>query len=320
MKRNIFIISILILCSLAVFSEDATSTQNGLIMKIELSTPQVFKQNDEVFIDVKLINKSENSISTYISDDKKFCFDFKILTMQNKEIEHSKEYTTSFYRVQTIFKSKIDLDQDQGYTYKVRLNDYYDLDKTGQFYIKGFYYPTLKSSDTNNIQITSNQLTINIKPKDFEDQFITEKKSIEEEKKLNAEKRSPDEVVEYMLKARMSKEWEKYFLYIDLEKLILTNNNFKDKFLKSDTEKQKEIIAQYKKYLQKDTIEDISYLPHAYEIVKTEYYPQGKGKVEVIIQHKYLDYIEKKYYTFFLYKRDKVWYVYSYEVMNMERM
>jgi len=122
-----------------------------------------------------------------------------------------------------------------------------------------------------------------------------------------------------MLKARMNKEWEKYFLYIDLDKLVLTNKQFKDNFRKSDIEKQKEIISQFKKYLQKDTIDDLSYLPHSFEIVKTEYFPQGKGKVEVIIQHKFLDYIEKKYYTFFLYKRDKVWFVYSYEVMNMER-
>jgi hypothetical protein len=304
-----------------IFAEESRISQDSLILKIELSTPKIFKQNDNIYLDIKLINNSPSPVSTFISDDKKYCFDFQILTMQNQEIEHSKDYITSFHRVQTIFKSKIDLEPNQGYSYKISLNDYFEMDKTGQFYIKGFYYPELKNSDNKDQKtLMSNQLTINIKPKDLEEKFISEKKSVEEEKRLNAEKRAPDEIIEYMLNARMNKEWEKYFLYLDLEKLILTNNLFKNNFLKADSEKQKELIAQFKIYLQKDTIDDISYLPHSYEIVKTEYFPNGKGKVEVIIQHKYIDYIQKKYYTYFLYKREKIWYVYSYEVMNMERL
>ena len=95
----------------------------------------------------------------------------------------------------------------------------------------------------------------------------------------------------------------------------MANNKFKDKYLKKDVERQKEVITQYKEYLKKDTIEDISFLPHAYEVVKTEY-SQGKGKVDVIVDFKFLDYIERKYYTFFLNKKGEIWYIYDYEVMN----
>jgi hypothetical protein len=121
-----------------------------------------------------------------------------------------------------------------------------------------------------------------------------------------------------MLNARMNSEWDKFYLYLDLNKLILTNNIFKDKFLKADTERQRDMIGQYKEYLKKNTIDEISFLPNKFHIVKTEY-SEGKGKVEAIITFKYLDYEENKYYTYYLNRKNDIWLVTSYEVMNLER-
>ncbi|HOV14101.1 MAG TPA: hypothetical protein PK771_07445 [Spirochaetota bacterium] len=318
MKKLFFIIFFICNLFYFIFSEEYFNSKlnpDSLILKIELVNPKIYKQNEEIYLDVKIINKSDMNISTLITDDKKFSFDFEIYSMQNQMLEHRKEYIVAFHRVQTIFKTKISIDPNEGYTYRVRLNDYYDLDITGQYYIKGFYYPYLKTGSDKSGIIASNQLTINIRPQDIDDRYIVEKKFVEEEKRLNAEKRSPDDVIRYMLEARMKSEWEKYFLYLDLDKLILGNNKFKDSYLKKDIERQKEIIAQYKDYLKKDTIEDISFLPHSFEIIKTEY-SQGKGKVDVIVDFKYIDYIERKYYTFFLNKKGEIWYVYDYEVMN----
>ncbi|OHD14796.1 MAG: hypothetical protein A2086_14110 [Spirochaetes bacterium GWD1_27_9] len=314
MKRFILFI-FLFMFGLEIFSQEMSNT-SAILMKIELATPKIYNQNEDIYLDVKIINKGEFSLATLITDDKKFSFDFQIVTMKNQQLEHSRAYITSFHRVQTIFKSKISLEPNEGYSYKVRLNDYFDLTTPGQYYIKGFYYPNLKLNNDTLGSIYSNQLTINIKPSDIDEKYIVEKKDIEEEVKLFAEKRPPDEAVRYMLEARMKKEWNKYFLYLDLEKLILNNGKFNQNFLKKDSERQKEIIEQYKEYLKKDTIDDISFLPHNFEILKTEY-GQGKGKVDVIIEYKYIEYIERKYYTFFLYKKGEIWYVYDYEVMNM---
>lgn len=318
MKKKLFILTSVIIFNALIITNiygAANVNQSSLILKIELVNPKIYKQNEDIYIDVKILNKSESSISTLITDDKKFCFDFEIYSMQNQTLEHRKEYVTSFHKVQTIFKSIINIDPSEGYNYRVRLNEYFDMNITGQYYIKGFYYPNLKTNNTKENTIISNQLTINVRPEDIDDKYIVEKKSVEEEKRLNAEKRSPDEVIKYMLEARMTGQWEKYFLYMDLDKLILNNNKFKNSYLKKDLERQKEILAEYKEYLKKDTIEDISFLPHGFEIIKTEY-SQGKGKVDVLVDFKYIDFIETKYYTFFLNKKGDIWYVTDYEVMN----
>jgi hypothetical protein len=322
MKKSLFIIFLFIILffnNLQINGQTTINNNSGIIMNIELYNPRIYKQNDEIIIEVNLINKSDKNLSCFVTDDKKYCFDFKLISMSNQEIEHSKDYITSFHRVQTVFKSLISLNPNEGYNYKIRLNDYFDLNVTGQYYLKGLYYPDLIEIDSASVNaVTSNQISINLRPSDIQDTNIAELKSVEEEKYLSAEKKSPDEVIKYMLDSRMKKEWNKYFLYLDLEALIKKNSKFNTNFNKSDSEKQKEILAQYKKYLQKDTIDDISFLPHSYKILKTEY-AQGKGQVDVNIEFKYLEYVESKYYTFFLKQRDNIWYVYDYEVVNIER-
>ena len=323
MKRIIILVIFLSLLSIFnIFSQNSSSSisnyYDGIVIKIEQANPKVYYQNDELYINIKVLNTNKDEKSLLIANDKKFSFDFQMVTMQNKSLEHSKEYITSFHKVQPVFNSNLRLAPDEGYVFEARLNDYFNLDTPGQYYIKCNFYPELKMNNSETNVIISNLLSINIRPGNIADNKIIEQTSLEEEKKLYLTKRSPDDVVDFMLNARMNGEWDKFYLYLDLNKLILTNNNFKDKFLKADTERQRDMIAQYKEYLKKNTIDEISFLPNKFKIVKTEY-SEGKGKVEAIITFKYLDYEESKYYTYYLNKKNDIWLVTSYEVMNLER-
>jgi hypothetical protein len=322
-KKIIILTFILSMIITFFYANDSMSNQNnfdakynGIIVKIDLANPKIYQQNDDIFVNVKIFNSSSDEKYMVIADEKRFSFDFKMVTMQNREIEHSSEYIISFHRVQPIFNSQIRLAPNEAYIYEVRLNDYFDLNITGQYFVKCLYYPELKLNNSINGVINSNQLSINIRPESIKEEIILEEKAIEEEKKYFVSKRSPDEVVAFTLNSRMKEEWNKFFLYLDLEKLIQTNNYFKQKYIKADVERQRELIAQYKSYLKKNTIDEISFLPTKFEIIKTEY-TSGRGKVDAIIYYRYQDYYEKKYYTFFLNKKGNIWYIYSYEVMNL---
>ncbi len=299
------------------FAYSQISTQvSGIDVIAQFSEPSIYRVGDTIFIDVKIVNNQPDDKAVLIAQDKRYSFDFEILTMQNKKINHSPSYSNFFNRVQPIFNSMVRLSQKEGFTYRVCLNDYYDIDFTGQYYIRCNFYPELKLSPDDSKAIKSNYLTINIRPKDLSDSFVSEKIAVEEEKKLFAEKKAPDEVIDYMLKARINNEWEKYFLYLDLDSLILMNTNFASRYRKSDSEAQIELKEEYKKYLKQNTIDDISYQPVSFKIVKTEY-SAGDGKVEAILKFKQFDFVEDKYYTFFLKKRDNKWFVTSYKVLNM---
>ena len=321
MKRFLYINILLFLFSLInIFSQDNTTDNyyNGIVIKIEHANPKVYYQNDELYINIKILNTSKDEKSLLVANDKKFSFDFQMVTMQNKNLEHSKEYITSFHKVQPVFNSNIRLAPDEGYVFEARLNDYFNLDTPGQYYIKCLYYPELKLNDSTKNVIASNLLSINIRPSNISQSNILEQSAVEEEKKLYLTKRPPDEVVSFTLNARMNQDWDEFFLYLDLDKLIQNNNLFRDKYLKADSERQKVLINQYKDYLKKNTIDEISFLPNKFEIVKTEY-SDGKGKVDAIITFKYLEYEERKYYTYYLNKKNDVWLITSYEVMNLER-
>ncbi len=290
-----------------------------LVMKVELGNPKIYKEGDNIYLNVVLLNKSGTVQSSYISEDKRHSFDFSIVTTRNQEIEYKKEYITYFYRVQNIYMSKITLMEEEGYLYKILLNDYYDLNMTGQFYITGYYYPNLKTNNDRSNAIKSNQLVINIREKNFDDRHFVNTVEIDDTNGTPVEtlkKIPPDEVVDYMLSARMKRNWDRYFLYMDMNELIKTNTIFGRDFNKKNLEQQRELIKNYKDYLKKDNINDINFLPHKFDIVKTTY-SQSEAKVDVIVQFKTLDFIEQRYYTFFLHKNGEYWFVYSYEVMDM---
>ncbi|HOJ64756.1 MAG TPA: hypothetical protein PLE45_10085 [Spirochaetota bacterium] len=323
MKRIIFLFFIFVtsLCFTQSNQNPIYPTNyEGIKISIELANPKIYRVGDEIILNINVYNPTNTEKSFLMAQDKKFSFDIEMVNMQNRAIDYKKEYIISVNRPQAIFNSLIRLGSLEGYSYQIALNDYFDINVPGQFYIKARFFPNLKlnfmGTPSNNEAIISNQLTINIRPKDIKEEYIAEIKSIEEEKKLYAEKKSPDEVVTYMLEARMNQEWEKFFLYLDLEKLIEQNSIFKDKIKKVDIEKKKEVIDSYKEYLKRNTIDEISYLPHSFKILKTEY-TEGKGKVDVLIEFKYIDYIEKKYYTYFLSKKGNIWYIDSYQVMNL---
>lgn len=320
MKKYYIFILIFIVFNFLAYPQDSMKSDSlkdlsDLKIYIELANPQIYHQNDEIYINIKIINISKKEKVILISKEKRYSFDFELATMQNKKINHNDEYIISFHRVQPIFNSHITIAPDEGYIFEARLNDYFDMNISGQFYLKCLYFPELKVNQYADVFIESNQLSLNIRPGNATESMTEEKEEIEQEKRLFVTKRSPDEVVSYMLNARMNKEWEKYFLYLNMEQLILTNNNFKQRYLKADVERQKEIIREYKEYLKQDKVNDISFLPIKYDILKTEY-TQGRGKVDVLIYVKYEDLIEKKYYTYFLNKKDNIWYISSYEVLN----
>ncbi|HBD93542.1 MAG: hypothetical protein A2015_06700 [Spirochaetes bacterium GWF1_31_7] len=317
--NKLTLILTIILFSFSLCAVENHSTEisyNDVAVMIRFSEPKIFKINDSIYIDIEIKNKSNKPSAVLIADDKRYTFDFELVSLQNKPVGYNKDYSNFFNRVQPIFNSMIRLNKDEGFTYRVLLNDYYDIDTSGQYYIRAVFHPALKLSENNVNVMKSNYLTINVRPESINDRYIVEQKEAEMERMLFAEKKAPDEVIEYMLNARMKSEWEKYFLYIDVSKMILTNSKFKDKYRKADSERQSKIIEEYKEYLKQNTIDEMSYIPILFNIVKTEY-STGEAKVEAILKFKQYDFIEDKYYTYFLNKKDDKWFVTSYTVLNI---
>ena len=61
--------------------------------------------------------------------------------------------------------------------------------------------------------------------------------------------KGPDKVVEYMLNALQKSEYEKYFLYLDLEKLLIKSESKRERYNRMLESERASMIKEYRNYL-----------------------------------------------------------------------
>jgi hypothetical protein len=164
--------------------------------------------------------------------------------------------------------------------------------------------------------LRSNMLTLSVRPEVL---FEEERAMIEAEtgERIQRQPLPPDEVVDYMLNARQRSQWEKFFLYLDLESLYVKNPGRAEAFRRMSEENRRAAIARYKEQLRSETVDvDILVIPAEYDIIQTRYTPL-EAEVTVIERFRYRDYVEIKRYTYYLERRDNIWVVTDYEIVNL---
>jgi hypothetical protein len=82
-------------------------------------------------------------------------------------------------------------------------------------------------------------------------------------------------------------------------------------------DRRQDAIARYKDQLKKETVDiDILVIPSEYEIKQTSY-TALEAEVTVEEKFQYRDYAELKEYTYYLERRDNIWVVTDYEIVNL---
>ena len=127
----------------------------------------------------------------------------------------------------------------------------------------------------------------------------------------------PDEVVEFTIRARQQGQMHRFVLYLDVERLMLTSPEWKRKYDRLDEAGRRELVAQYQDQLGRSVVDqDIQVVPSEFTVLNTQYTP-SRATVTVEMKFKYRDYSEVKEYTYHLTRRDRVWMITDYEVMNL---
>lgn len=133
---------------------------------------------------------------------------------------------------------------------------------------------------------------------------------------LKAEALPPDEVVRRTIVARQKGLWNQFFLYLDLEALLTRNPDQRTIYDRQSDAGQRRMIARFRDDLQSDVVDkDIVVQPYDFEIIETNYTPY-RGTVRVL--EKFQDHQLRlvKEYTYQLERRDGVWYIVGYTVLN----
>ncbi|MDR2731169.1 MAG: hypothetical protein LBB81_09785 [Treponema sp.] len=289
---------------------------------IRLSDRRIYYTNSgPINIQITITNNSPDTYRFKLADERIFSVDFDIRTMTNRQLSEADNLIRKRTRLQQIYFREISMENGESFSFIEDLRDYVEFKQSGSYRVIAKIYPELNKS-SNSPSIASNNLTLTISPpltpgKDG----IPLEMDIATGAALVPVKRSPDEVVEYMLKARMESQWERFFLYLDLEAMMTRNSVRKRQWLAENEEGRRKMIAAYRQELQNFVVDgDIIVIPFEYQIEETKY-QNNQGTVTVLQKFRGLNFSDNfvtvRRYIYELERKDNIWMITNYRVFNL---
>ena len=282
---------------------------------IRFPEEKVYFLGDSINIQINIQNDTPETLRFQVADNRYFNLDFDVRTTTNLPVAHAQDFTIGRNSDQPVLYREVTLQPGENYSVVVDLTKYVNFTDAGLYIVQAMFYPALFRSPGSTVE-QSNRMTLNLRPP------VT---GAEERARVEAQTGAliaraqlpPDEVVAFTITARQKSEWEKFFLYIDLESFLRRNPERDRVWRRSNEAAQRQMLDQFRQELMQSRIEqDISTIPTSFEIQKTTY-NASQATVEVLVKFKYPDYTELKQYTYLLKKQNKYWIIYDYEIKNL---
>jgi hypothetical protein len=253
--------------------------------------------------------------------------DFDVRTASNRAVEAADFFVRKRSQSQQVFFREISVEAGESFSFVEDLRDYAALTQSGSYVVQARIFPELYQTINGRFYengggaaspLESNRLTLSIRPRlILGPDNIPLELDVETNAVLVREKLPPDEVVSYLLTARQKSQWEKFFLYLDLESMLSRDAYRKRQWNAESEEGRQRMIARYRQDLKNEAIDgDISLIPMDFTIERTVYNTQT-GTVTVLEYFRVGTYTEKKRYTWYLEKKDNIWTIVDYSVVNL---
>ncbi|APR65059.1 hypothetical protein baBA2_000618 [Borrelia anserina] len=310
-RKLLFVVS-LMLVPFILFPRD----YKGLDFNIKFFNQSIYRVNSNVSVEVSLGNSSDDLITLEIGDIHTFGFDFDVTDVTNIKVKRSLEYVKNRSKNVAIPVRTLSLRPSERFSVVMSLNQFVQFDKDGVYFVKGMFFPDISDPQK---RLESNTITLFLKPKTddiagkFDFSNLSSNRDIQNV--LKKEDLSPDKVVEYLFSALRLGEREKFFLYVDIESLILNDQNKSYLYKQELKSGSNSMLEEYKEYLWNDSNSDISKVPSKFSIVETTY-TDSTGKVVSDVYFEDGNFYVAKRYVFFLRKYDYYWIIYDYTVQN----
>jgi hypothetical protein len=307
-RKTITLVLMLVSCSIWAASQDTQA------FSIRFFDQKVYFLGDPIQVEAVITNTGTDTLRFKVADNRFYNLDFDVRSTTNIGLLHAKQFTIGRNSDQPVFFREMSLEPGEKYGVVVDLTGFADFSSAGQYVLQGSFFPELfQGPDT--AAMKSNRLSLNVKPP----VATAEEKAVMEAETgalIARQALPPDEVVSYTIMARQKSQWEKFFLYLDLESLMRKNPD-KDRSWRNAAEAARlKMLDDYRQQLRQATIrQDISVIPTSFEVQKTSYDP-AEATVQVMEKFKYPGYTELKGYTYHLKKSDGYWIINDYEIRN----
>jgi len=291
-----------------------------------------YVEGDPIYIQLTITNNSPMTYRFKLADERAFSLDFDARTTSNRALEPADTLIRKRTQYQQIFFREIAVESGESFSFVEDLRHYINVNQPGSLVISARLYPELfrpaaaKTASVNSASappvsgaLESKRLSLNIRPAVITGPGgIPLEMDIATNAQLVRERFAPDQVVEYTITARQKSQWEKFFLYLDLESMMLAQDSaLQRKWLNESEEGRRWMIEQYRNEL-RNTVTDgtISVIPSSFEIERTQY-NSFEGSVSVLQKFRSVNFTELKRYTYFLRQKDNIWSIVDYSVVNL---
>jgi hypothetical protein len=321
LKRILFVLALASIAQICA-SQDA----EGVIFQIRYYEKRIYYLNDpehDILLEATLTNNTSRTFRFKMAENRTFNFDFEVTTPTNILLDHAQAFSRARTSNEPMLYRELSLEPGDKFGVVLTLDDFIQIPRAGLYSVQALFYPELflgaplaGGMQEGAAPLRSNTLTLSVRP---EIVFEEERAMIEAETGMLIQRQPlpPDEVIDYTLSARQKSQWDKFFLYLDLESLYLKNPGRAQAYQRMSEENRRAALARYREQLRSETVDvDILLIPAEYDIVQTSYTP-FEAQVTVIERFRYPDYVEVKRYTYYLERRDTIWVITDYEIVNL---
>jgi len=276
-----------------------------------------YVESDPIFVQITVTNNSPAPYRFKLADDRAFSVDFDIRTMSNRPLQQADSLIRKRTVNSQVFFREVAIESGESFSFVENICDYISFGQTGSFRVKAKIYPELFRA-VGAAAIESNYLSLTLRPAVIKGpDGIPIEMDVATGAVLVKQKLPPDEVVGYMITARQESQWEKFFLYLDLEAMLKKDALQGRKFNAENEEGRRRMINAYKQNLQSAVIDgDIVVIPSSFNILKTQY-NSDEATVVVLQRYRFPNYTELREYTYRLEKKDNFWIIVNYSVQGM---
>jgi hypothetical protein len=312
----------------------ATETPAGIDFNIRFFDRRIYHvENDPIYIHLTITNNSPSTYRFKLADERIFSLDFDVRTASNRSLEAADSLIRKRTQYQQIFFREIAVEPGESFSFVEDLRAYINVNQPGSMVITARMYPELfrpeitRTAAINGGQVPpravltleSKRLSLTVRPTAITGpDGIPLEMDIVTGAQLVRERLAPDQVVEYMITARQKSQWERFFLYLDLEAMMQAQDAARQrKWLNESEQGRRRMIEQFRQELQTPVTDGtISVIPTSFEIERTQY-NSFEGSVTVLQKYRNNNYTELKRYIYLMRQKDNIWTIADYSVINM---
>ena len=292
----------------------------GVEVSIRFFDKRLYYPESEIPVKVTIANKTASTFRFKLAEDRAYSLAFEARTPSNRALEPADAYKKALATTRPVYYREMALEPGEEYAFVEDLVRYVRLVDSGSYNLRVSFYPELVpaapgASPQALPPIVSNVLILSVLPA-LGLPPASELASVETGEILRPQPLPPDEVVSRTIVARQRSRWNEFFLYLDLESLLRRDEARKRAFDRESDEGRRRLVERYKADLRTTVVDvDIVTVPSSFEIIETRY-STASGVVRVIEKFDYRSFKMVKEYSYELERRDNIWYIEGYSVLN----